>query len=260
MVFIQPVHSLQVRETPYKDKAYPSASIKYQPPRKFIFDWDLYVQENLGGAGPPGMFTDEYLFDMFVRALAVFHAYMRRLGVLPAGKNLCVSIKRRTRTAKNKAGKEDKKVSLHATVHIMEPAERHKVVVQKVFELIRKDKPYAHKVMTEKDALQKGIPDPGRCVYYNSNLDMKSFAAAAAAAASLRARFSCNLFLPASNAACVSNLPGGTCPANICGSADGLFTNLGTGGIFATGPFDLGVGGVVGGAPKYCINPLNRLT
>lgn len=55
----------------------------------------------------------------------------------------------------------DTKVSLHATVHIMEPAERHKVIIQKVLEMVRKDKQQAYAAMVEKDALKKGIPNPG---------------------------------------------------------------------------------------------------
>ena len=97
---------------------------QYQAPRKFILDWDLYVEENLGKAAPMASLTEPFLFDMFVRSLAVIHAYMRRAGVLPGNRKLCMSIKSRTRKAKNKAGRMDTKCSYHATVHIMEPAER----------------------------------------------------------------------------------------------------------------------------------------
>lgn len=101
---------------------------------------------------------------MFVKAVAVMHAYMRRAGVLPNGKKMCVSIKSRTRQAKNKAGRMDTKCSLHATVHVMEPAERHKTVITKILDMVRRDKPSAYKAMMEKDGLQRGIQSPGRCV------------------------------------------------------------------------------------------------
>lgn len=63
------------------------------------------MEENLGKAGPIDMFTEDYLLDMFVRSLAVIHAYMRRAGVLPSNRRLCMSIKSRTRRARNKAGR-----------------------------------------------------------------------------------------------------------------------------------------------------------
>lgn len=84
------------------------------------------------------------------------------LQVLPSGKRLCMSIKSRTRRMKNKAGRMDTKCSLHATVHIMEPASRHRVVISRVLDMVRRDKPFAYKIMTEKDGLQRGIPSPGR--------------------------------------------------------------------------------------------------
>ena len=115
------------------------------------------------------MFTDEVLFDMFARSLAVMHAYMRRGGVLPRGRKLCMSIKSRTRRTKNKSGRMDTKCSLHATVHVMEPAARHKIVITKVLDMVRKDKPSAYKAMMEKDALQRGIQSPGRCTYFSCN-------------------------------------------------------------------------------------------
>lgn len=91
---------VQIRETPYKDKH--SDPIAYQPPRKYIIDWDLYVLGNLGKAGPVDMFTEDYLLDMFIRSLAVIHMYMRILNVLPSKKDLCISIKKRTRKTRNK--------------------------------------------------------------------------------------------------------------------------------------------------------------
>lgn len=161
MALCGPRPPIQVRETPYKDA---KTRHVFQPPRKYVIDWDLFVSENLGRAGPPEMFTDEYLFGMFVRSLAVIHACMRRCGVLPAGRRLCMSIKSRTRKAKNKAGKEDTKFSLHATVHVMEPAERHRVVISKVLDMVRKDNPAAFRAMVEKDGLQRGIHSPKRWV------------------------------------------------------------------------------------------------
>lgn len=92
----------------------------------------MYVKESLGQCAPEETLTEEFLFDMFVRALSVMHAYMREINVLPADKRLCISIKSRTRTCKNKLGEVDTKCSFHATVHIMEPAERHKMVICKV--------------------------------------------------------------------------------------------------------------------------------
>lgn len=117
---------------------------------------------------PPKNNEQEYLFNMFVKAVAVMHAYMRRAGVLPNNKRMCVSIKSRTRQAKNKAGRMDTKCSLHATVHVMEPAERHKAVITKVLDMVRKDKPSAYKAMMEKDGLQRGIQSPGRSVVFSS--------------------------------------------------------------------------------------------
>ena len=109
--------------------------------------------------------TEEYLFNMFVKSLGVIHTYMRKSGVLPSARKLCMSIKSRTRRAKNKAGRMDTKVSYHATVHIMEPACRHKIVITKILDMVRKDKPYAYKCMMEKDGLRRGIESPGRCVF-----------------------------------------------------------------------------------------------
>jgi len=118
---------LQVRETPYKDPLN-----LHQAPRKYVIDWDLFVEENLGKAAPLELLTEEYLFNMFVRSLAVIHAYMRRAGVLPNGRKLCMSIKSRTRRAKNKSGRMDTKCSYHATVHIMEPGKVSKVWLRHV--------------------------------------------------------------------------------------------------------------------------------
>lgn len=93
---------IQIRETPFKDV---NTKCMYQSPRKYVIDWDLYLEENLGGAGPIHNFTLTYLAkNMFVRALGVLHAYMRRMHVLPSKKELCVSIKSRTRRALNKHG------------------------------------------------------------------------------------------------------------------------------------------------------------
>jgi hypothetical protein len=94
---------IQIRETPFKDV---NTKCTYQSPRKYVIDWDLYLEENLGGAGPKEVFTVEFLAkNMFVRALGVLHAYMRQMHVLPSKKELCVSIKSRTRKALNKHGK-----------------------------------------------------------------------------------------------------------------------------------------------------------
>lgn len=93
---------VQIRETPFKDG---NTKCMYQSPRKYVIDWDLYLEENLGGAGPMNVFTLSYLAkNMFVRALGVLHAYMRQMNVLPGKKELCVSIKSRTRRALNKHG------------------------------------------------------------------------------------------------------------------------------------------------------------
>lgn len=93
---------IQIRETPFKDL---NTKCMYQSPRKYVIDWDLYLDENLGGAGPMHLFTPTYLAkNMFVRALGVLHAYMRQMNVLPSKKELCVSIKSRTRRALNKHG------------------------------------------------------------------------------------------------------------------------------------------------------------
>lgn len=146
-----------MRETPYKDK---DSLHPFQPPRKYVIDWDLFVEENLGKAGPIEMFDDEYLFHMFLRSLGVIHAYMRRLHVLPSGRKLCVSIKSRTRETTNKSGTMDKKCSLHATVHVMEPAERHKKVITQILEMVRKDCKCAYDAMMEKDASKRGISSP----------------------------------------------------------------------------------------------------
>lgn len=43
----------------------------------------------------------------------------------------------------------------------MEPAERHKIIIQKVLEMVKKDKPQAYSAMVEKDSLKKGISNPG---------------------------------------------------------------------------------------------------
>ena len=100
----------QVRETPYKDpRTLPLHA--YQPPRKYVIDWDLFVEENLGKAAPMETLTEEYLFNMFVKSLGVIHTYMRKAAVLPGARQLCMSIKSRTRRAKNKAGRMDTKVS-----------------------------------------------------------------------------------------------------------------------------------------------------
>lgn len=116
MALCGPTPPVQVRETPYKDPLNP-----HQSPRKYVIDWDLFVEENLGKAAPMDVLTEDYLFNMFTRSLAVIHAYMRKAGVLPGGRKLCMSIKSRTRRAKNKSGRMDTKCSYHATVHIMEP-------------------------------------------------------------------------------------------------------------------------------------------
>lgn len=78
MALCSPHPPIQVRETPYRDAR---CTHPYQPPRKYIIDWDLFVEENLGRAGRIDTFTEEYLFNMFVRSLGVIHAYMRRLKV-----------------------------------------------------------------------------------------------------------------------------------------------------------------------------------
>jgi hypothetical protein len=159
MALCSPKPPIQIRETPYKDNDPTQA---YRPPRKYVVDWDLYVRENLGNAGPPSTFTEARLLDMFVRSLAIIHAYMRKLKVLPSNKRMCVSIKSREREAQNKAGKPDRKCSYHATFHIMEPAERHRMVIEKVVDMVRKDKPEAYKLMTEKDGTKRGIRDPAQ--------------------------------------------------------------------------------------------------
>jgi hypothetical protein len=73
-----------------------------------------------------------------------------------------MSIKSRTRRALNKAGAMDTKCSYHATVHIMEPASRHRIIITKILEMVKKDKPFAYSIMMEKDGLKRGIPSPGR--------------------------------------------------------------------------------------------------
>lgn len=148
----------QVRETPYKDPNNPI----HQSPRKYVIDWDLFVEENLGKAAPLELLTEDYLFNMFVRSLGVIHAYMRKAGVLPGNRKLCMSIKSRTRQSKNKSGRMDTKCSYHATVHVMEPATRHRTVITKILDMVKKDKPYAYKCMVEKDGLRRGIESPGR--------------------------------------------------------------------------------------------------
>lgn len=146
---------IQIRETPFKDI---HTKCMYQSPRKYVIDWDLYLEENLSGAGSMKTFTVDYLAkNMFVRALGVLHAYMRQMHVLPSKKELCVSIKSRTRKALNKHGKEDTKISLHATIHIMDPAEHHKKVIEACLRKVKKDCPAAYAAMTEKDSLKKGI-------------------------------------------------------------------------------------------------------
>ena len=55
MALCSPMPPIQVRETPYKDT---STLRQYQPPRKYVIDWDLFVNENLGKAGPIDMFTE----------------------------------------------------------------------------------------------------------------------------------------------------------------------------------------------------------
>jgi hypothetical protein len=52
--------------------------------------------------------------------------------------DLCMSIKSRTRRALNKAGAMDTKCSYHATVHIMEPASRHRIIITKILEMVKK--------------------------------------------------------------------------------------------------------------------------
>jgi hypothetical protein len=54
-------------------------------------------------------------------------------------------------------GREDLKISLHATIHIMDPAEHHKRVIEACLQMVRKDCPKAYAAMVEKDALKKGI-------------------------------------------------------------------------------------------------------
>jgi hypothetical protein len=161
MMLCGPNPPIQVRETPYKDG---KSMHQYQSPRKYVIDFDLYVEENLGKAAPMSSLTEPFLFDLFVRSLAVIHTYMRRGGVLPGNRKLCISIKSRTRRAKNKAGRMDTKCSYHATVHIMEPAERHRTVITKVLDMVRRDKISAFRAMTEKDGLRRGIESPGRWV------------------------------------------------------------------------------------------------
>lgn len=56
MALCSPVPPIQVRETPYKDTN--TTLRQYQPPRKYVIDWDLFVNENLGKAGPIDMFTE----------------------------------------------------------------------------------------------------------------------------------------------------------------------------------------------------------
>lgn len=150
-----PKPPIQVRETPFKDV---NTKCMYQSPRKYVIDWDLYLEENLGGSGPMHVFTPSYLAkNMFVRALGVLHAYMRQMHVLPSKKELCVSIKSRTRRALNKHGNQDLKISLHATMHIMDPAEHHRKVIEACLRRVKKDCPAAYAAMTEKDSLKKGI-------------------------------------------------------------------------------------------------------
>lgn len=121
---------IQVRETPYKD---PQTLHEFQSPRKYVIDWDMYVNETLGRCtATPEELTEDFLFDMFVRALSVMHAYMRKAHVLPNERKLYVSIKSRTRQCKNKKDEMDTKCSFHATVHVMEPADRHRMVICKV--------------------------------------------------------------------------------------------------------------------------------
>jgi len=96
---------VQVRETPFKD---PHKKCMYQSPRKYVIDWDLFLEENLHGCAPDLVqsFTPAFLArNMFVRALGVLHAYMRQMHTLPSKKALCISIKSRTRKALNKHGK-----------------------------------------------------------------------------------------------------------------------------------------------------------
>jgi hypothetical protein len=93
---------VQIRETPFKDC---KSKCIYQSPRKYVIDWDLFLEENLGRAGDMKTFTPIYLAkNMFVRALGVLHAYMRQMKVLPSQRALCVSIKSRTRNTLNKHG------------------------------------------------------------------------------------------------------------------------------------------------------------
>lgn len=158
MALSSPDPPIQVRETPYKDV---KAQSVFQSPRKYVIDWDLYLEENLGGAGPLSLFTPSFLANnMLVRAIGVLHAYMRQMGVLPEKKELAVSIKSRTRKALNKHGREDIKHSLHATIHIMDPAEHHKKVIEACLKRVRKDCKEAYDAMFEKDGLLKGIHSP----------------------------------------------------------------------------------------------------
>ena len=145
---------IQIRETPYNDTASKHAC---QAPRKFIVYWDMFVDQTLGRAGPAGTFTEDYLLHMFIRSLAVMHAYMRIMGVLPEKKRLAVSIKCRTRRTLNKMDAMDTKCSLHATVHVMEPASRHRAVVTQIMHMVRRDRPSAYAAMTQKDHRLKGI-------------------------------------------------------------------------------------------------------
>lgn len=58
--------------------------------------------------------------------------------------------------------REDTKCSYHATVHIMEPASRHKTVITRVMDMVKRDRPSAYRAMVEKDGLKRGIESPGR--------------------------------------------------------------------------------------------------
>jgi hypothetical protein len=55
------------------------------------------------------------------------------------------------------AGKEDMKVSLHATIHIMDPAEHHKQVIEACLRRVKRECAAAYNAMVEKDSLKKGI-------------------------------------------------------------------------------------------------------
>jgi hypothetical protein len=44
----------------------------------------------------------------------------------------------------------------------MEPASRHRLVITKVLDMVKRDRPSAYRAMVEKDGLKRGIESPGR--------------------------------------------------------------------------------------------------